>query len=110
MTYAATLAVGLVLGVLGTWWVVREEIRYLRRELTTATDRLIHARLERGAEVPPRPIETPPPPPLPPELQEIVNQWESPESRMNEEIRIRGLMERGYSTLAILKHYENQHP
>jgi hypothetical protein len=111
VTLAAAVLVGLIAGALGAWFVQQGELRYLRRELSVAQDRLLHAWREDKATIPPRPPEQlPPPPPLPPDLQEVVDDWEDPESRAVQESQIRQMMDAGWKTMAILKHLENQHP
>ena len=103
MIYA--LAAGLILGTLGTWFVQRDELRFLRKELALATDRLAHARIERGAEIPPRPVEVEPVRPLPPALVDCVTQWDTAESRAVEEAKIRQWLAEGWGQDAILRQY-----
>jgi hypothetical protein len=109
MIPAASLLVGLCLGALGVWWLQRQELVYLRAELKVATDRLVHAWKE-GAVISPRPVETVPVAPLPPELLDAVNEWESPESRLAEEAAFREKLAHGWGVKAILKERENNHP
>lgn len=103
MIYA--LVAGLIIGAALTWFVHRDELEYLRRELAQATDRLAHARIEKGAEIAPRPVEYEPPEPLPAELQQIVNEWEDPESRAVTESKIRGWIAEGWGNEAILRQF-----
>lgn len=77
------------------WWAAklegRENVGWLRRELAVANDRL-HAAWKDGAVIPPRPSEPlPPPPALPPALQEVVDEWEDPSVRADVEARLRHL-------------------
>lgn len=110
MIPALCLLAGLLAGALGTWWVHRGELAYLRSELTMAQDRLLGAWHAKAA-IPPRPTEPEPPPePLPIDLQEMVDEWESPESRATMEAKIRGRMAQGWGVQAILRQAENEHP
>jgi hypothetical protein len=84
---------------------LQSELAYYRTELATAQDRLVHAWREDKAIIPARPVKVEPPKPLPPELQDAVNEWESPETRANQESYVRGLyFEKGWGVPAILKH------
>jgi len=90
---------------------LQRELVYYRTELATAQDRLVHAHLEDRALIPPRPVETEPPKPLPPELAETVAEWESPEARQAMETKLRTMyFDRGWGVQAILKSLENEHP
>lgn len=111
MSLVACLLAGLLLGALGTWWLQRAELIYLRTELRLAQDRLLAAWRDDRAIIPPRPEVIEPPKPLPPELVELVAEWESPEARQAMESKLRGLyFDRGWGVQAILKQQENEHP
>jgi hypothetical protein len=99
------LAAGLIIGALLTWLVHRDELTYLRSELRVAHAQIAHAVMADGAVIPPRAEEVEPPKPLPGPLVEIVNEWESAESRMVEEHRIRGWLAEGWGVGAILRQY-----
>lgn len=86
------------------------ELSYLRKELATAQDRLVHAWREPGVTIPPRPIEVKPVEKLAPALQECIDEWESPEARAAEEARIRKMLDSGWGVQAILRERENLHP
>lgn len=103
-------ALGLLLGA-GLVWLSRDrEMAYLRTELATAHDRLLHAWKE-GAVIPPRPTEIEPPPKLPGELQAVVDEWESAEARQAMELKLRRMhFEQGQGVQAILRTLENEHP
>ena len=103
MIYA--LVAGLILGCVGTWFVHRDELKYLRTELRAAQDRITGAVFSGEAIVPPRAEEPVEIEPLPSELMECVNQWESPESRALEEHKIRGWLAEGWGNEAILRQY-----
>jgi len=107
---AAALLVGLLAGALGTWWVQRTEIRYLRDELRVAQDRLLHAWHDKAI-IPPRPQEVKPPEPLPPELMDLVKDFESPEGQAAMEAKLRSMhFGQGRSVGAILRQMEDEHP
>lgn len=111
MVTSSALLLGLLLGGLGVWFLQRQELAYLRAELRIAQDRLLHAWRDDRAVIPPRPVEVEPQKPLPPELQELVNEWESPQARADLETRLRGLyFDKGWGVQAILKQQENEHP
>lgn len=111
MTPALCLLVGLLLGASGCWWLQRAEIRYLRDELRIASDRLLHAWRDDKAVIPPRPVPVEPPKPLPPELADMVAEWESPEAQAAMETKLRGLyFDRGWGVQAILRQAEDEHP
>lgn len=102
-------ATGAMLGAVSVWLLREREMHFLRTELTMASDRLLHAWKD-GATIPPRPVEVAPPPPLPPQLMELVTEWESPEARATMEAKLRGLyFDRGWGVTAILKQQENEH-
>ena len=103
MIYA--LVGGIAFGCAITWFVHRDELKYLREELRSAQGQIAHAVMVDKAIIPPREVEIEPVPPLPPELQSVVDEWESPESRAVEESRIRGWMAEGYGPEAILRQY-----
>lgn len=87
-----------------------EERDRLRNELTIAQDRLLAAWND-GKIIPARPAEKlPPPPPLDPVLVEYISQFESEEGRQTAEEAVRSMEAHGMKPLAILKHFENQHP
>lgn len=111
MIYAIVLALGLAAGALGVWLLQREELTYLRKELAIAQDRLVHAWKE-GAVIAPRPAEPiKAPDPLPQELRDCVNEWESPEARAAEEAKLRDLyFTKGLNVLSILRLREENHP
>ena len=110
MVTALFLLLGLLAGAAGTWWVQRNELTYLRDELRVAQDRLLHA-WHKEAIIPPRPQEIEPVKPLPPELQAVVNDWDSPESRAAMDTKLRRLFfDQGQGIPAILKQLENEHP
>lgn len=75
-----------------------------RKELRLTQDRLYGAWKE-GMTIPPRPEDEPAAeiPPLPKELQALVDEWETPTVRMQVEDRIRRLQARGLDTPAIAK-------
>lgn len=99
------------LGAFAAHLTFRAEMQYLREENRIAQDRLLHAWRDDRAVIPPRPVEVEPQKPLPPELQELVNEWESPQSRADLETRLRGLyFDKGWGVQAILKQQENEHP
>lgn len=99
------LAVGLVIGAALAYFVGWDERRYLRAELRAAQDRIAGAVLTGQAVVPPRFDPMPEPEPLPSELQSIVQEWESPESRAVEEHKIRGWLAEGWGLKAIQRQY-----
>lgn len=105
MDYASTLAVGLIAGAVATWLVHRGELQYLREELKAAHAQIAHAVLQEGATIPPRIEEPEPLPPLSNALRDLVDQWESPESRAIEEAKIRQWQAEGYGEAAILRQY-----
>ena len=87
---------------------LQSELAYYRKELATAQDRLVHAWRDDKAVIPPRPVAVEPPKPLPPELQDAVNEWESPEARSAAEAQLRSLyFEKGWGVPAILRHLQN---
>lgn len=111
MVSLVALAVGLLLGALGVWLLREREMRYLREELKIAQDRLLHAWRDEKAIIPPRPTVIEPPKPLPPELMEMVAEWESPEAQATQEAKLRSLyFERGWGVQAILRAAEDEHP
>lgn len=90
--------------------VVTEERNRLRLELQIAQDRLLAAWTD-GKVIPSRPAEKlPPPPPLDPALLDYINQFESEEGRQTAEEAIRSMEAHGMKPMAILKHFENEHP
>jgi hypothetical protein len=99
MIYA--FAVGLVLGVTLTYYVHREEVRYLRHELRVAHAQIAHAVIHERAMVPARVEPVPEPEPLPGELRDIIDEWEDPESRAVQEARVRGWLAEGWGVPAI---------
>ncbi len=105
MELAATLAAGLALGALATWFLTRDERKYLRDELRVAHAQIAHAVIQEGAMVPPRFEEPEPLEPLSKELQAAIAQWESPGSRATEEAKIRHWQAEGYGEEAILRQY-----
>ena len=105
MELAVTLAIGLALGVLGTWLLQRDERKYLRDELKVAHAQIAHAVLSDGATIPPRFEEPEPVEPLSKGLQEAIDEWESPESRAVEEGKIRHDQAEGWGEEAILRQY-----
>lgn len=105
MEYAITLAVGLIVGALATWFIQRTEIRYLRDELKVAHAQIAHAVMKEGAEIPARYEEPEPLEPLDSEYQACITQWEDPESQAIEEAKIRGYIAEGYGKTAILRQY-----
>lgn len=92
--------------------VLREQLKIAREAEAVATDRLVHAwREDKSITIPPRPAEpVPPPDPLPSDLQAEVDQWESPESRLIVEQKIRVMLARGLAPPAILLALDNEHP
>lgn len=104
------VAIGFVLGAV-VWAPVfeylRRELAYYRKELATAQDRLVHAWRDDKAIIPPRPVEIRPPTPLPADLLEVVNEWESPETRAQVESQIREMYDKGHGVQAILMHMQN---
>lgn len=110
MTPALCLLLGLAAGAAGVWLLQREELTYLRKELAIAQDRLLHAWREDKAVIAPRPVDLQPIEKLPPELQECVDEWESPEARVAEESRLRARLGAGWGVQAILREREDQHP
>lgn len=93
-----------LLGAVSVATVAYPVWRSQRDELRIAQDRLYGAWKE-GHTIPPRPNEEPAPeiPPLPKELQALVDEWESPTVRLQVEDRIRRLMARGLDTPAVAK-------
>lgn len=88
---------------------LQSELAYYRKELATAQDRLVHAWRDDKAVIPPRPVVVEPPKALPPELQEVVDEWESPETRANAEQQLRVMyFDRGWGIPAILRHLQDQ--
>lgn len=110
--------VGLAVGAVACYYLQRPALEYLkaevkvaRREVQEATDRLLYSFKNENLVPAPRPIEAPPPPqPLPPVLQAEVNQWESPESRLAVEAKIRGMMQKGMEPTRILLELDREHP
>lgn len=108
---------GIGIGALLAWWAQRPVIVLLEQQLAqskkaeeTATDRLVHAWRE-GATIPPRPSPPPPPlEPLPPELQQELNDWEDGEHRAILEAQMRAGLAQGKSSVAILLELDNRHP
>lgn len=103
MIYA--LAGGLVLGVLLTWLVHRDELKYLRTELRVAQAQIAHAVIHQQAVIPPRTEEVEPLEPLSGALKEVIGQWEGAESQAVEEYKIRGYIAEGWGEAAILRQY-----
>jgi hypothetical protein len=118
MTPLLYVALGFVAGAVLVYLLERRvrayltsELAYYRKELATAQDRLVHAWREDRAVIPPRPVPVEPPKPLPPELRDAVNDWESPEARATAEANLRSLyFDKGWGVMAILRHLEDQHP
>lgn len=109
LAIVAVFCVGI--GAAGVWLLQRNELAYLRKELAIAQDRLLHAWRDDRATIPPRPVDLVPPEKLPPQLQECVAEWESPEARATEEAKLRSLyFEKGWKVDAILRWREDQHP
>ncbi len=105
MELAATLAIGLALGALATWFLTRDERKYLRDELRVAHAQIAHAVIHEGATVPPRFEEPEEVKPLSKALQATVDEWESPESRATKEAEIRHWLGQGWGEEAILRQY-----
>lgn len=80
----------------------------LKADLDTANDRL-YAAWQQGAQIPPRPAESAAPPqePLSPLMQGIVDQWSSPEGKLEAEKEIRAKLLTGMSEAAIFRESEN---
>lgn len=110
MDLVISLLVGLLLGAGGTWWLREREMGWLRKELTLATDRLAHAHIDKGALIPPRPVEVKPVEPLPTEIQELVNEWESLETRERMAAKYRAQLDEGRSIMSILRDAQDGHP
>lgn len=108
----------MVAGALASYWLQRPALEYLkgelkwaRSEIVNATDRLLYSWKQEGVVPAPRPVEPiPPPEPLPAVLQAEVNQWESPESRVAVEQKIRGMQARGWEPTKILLELDKAHP
>ena len=115
MTPLLSVALGFLVGAAMVYLMERpvrahlqSELAYYRQELVTAQDRLLHAWREDRAVIPPRPVAVELPKPLPPELQDAVNEWESAEGRAAAEANLRSLyFEKGWGVPAILKHLQN---
>lgn len=113
MTELALVLGGAAVGAAWTWIlreqtfrVLREQIVSLRTAEAQATDRLVGA-WQGGAQIPPRPVDVKPPEPLPPELLERVQEWESAETRAVVERKVREwYFERGWGVPAIVKHLD----
>lgn len=86
---------------------LKAELAHYRKQYDVATDRLVHAHLEERALIPPRPVEPKPILPLPPELQQIVDEWENPEVRANVAARIQRMLDEGRGVPAIMRSFEN---
>lgn len=107
---------GLLVGALlvaGAGWpllgYLRQELVYYRRELATAQDRLLYAWRDDKVVPAPRPIDAVPEKPLPPELMDVVNEWESPDARAAAEKQLRHLyFNREWGVQAILKHLQDE--
>ena len=86
----------IAIGAVGTWFLQRQEIRYLRSEHQKATDRLVAAWKD-GAVVPTReaiePVE--PTPDLSPGVRRFIEDFESAEGRATVEARARELQSMG---------------
>ena len=107
MDIAIALAVGLIIGAGGVWFVREREMWYLRKEASGATDRLVHAwRDDPNVVIPPRETEQVVLEALPPDLKREVDQWEDPVVRAETEATIRSLMGQGLGQAAILKTFE----
>ncbi len=105
MDLAITLALGLLGGMLYTWFIQRDERTYLRDELKAAHAQIAHAVIHESAEIPARTEEIEPMKPLSSRLAEVVTDWEDPESRAIEEGKIRNLLGQGWGEEAILRQY-----
>jgi hypothetical protein len=105
VTTAAAILAAFVVGYVLAWWGHREERTYLRDELRVAQAQIAHAVLVDRAVIPPRFEPVPEPEPLPSELQSIVQEWESLESRAVEEHKIRGWLAEGWGLKAIQRQY-----
>ena len=99
------LAAGLVTGYVLCYLGYYEERKFLRNELRVAHAQIAHAVVHDRAVIPQRIDPAPEPEPLPSELQALVEQWDSPESRAVEEHRIRGWLAEGYKIPAIQRQY-----
>ena len=105
MDLTITLGVGLVVGALATWFIGRDEKRYLRDELKVAHAQIAHAVIQEGAQIPAR-FEAPEPvEPLTAELMKCVEQWEGAENQVTEEAKIRQWLAEGRKTSSILRQY-----
>lgn len=109
MNLALLALFSLLLGAAAVWLLQREELTYLRSELRIAQDRLLHAWRDEKALIPPRPEEAPPPPPpIPPELQEYIDAWDSPDSKAATAALIRARLDQGMKPLAIMRELEER--
>jgi len=107
---AAVFLVGLAAGAAGCYVLQRPALEYLkaelnwaRAEIVSATDRLLYSWKNDGVTPAPRPLELGPlPDKLPSELQDVVDQWESPESRAAVDQRIRAMLSRGWDPVKII--------
>lgn len=97
---------GLVGGVLLGFALALPGLIYLTRELRIAQDRLLHA-WQAGTVIAPREpaataraIE-----PLTPALMALVTRWESTESQLIEEAKVRGLLANGWDEERIVRWY-----
>jgi len=104
MALVVVVAFGVGYGV--CWWARRDEALWLRRELRVAQDRLYGAWQDRAL-IPARgdePVVRDRVPALPDELRALVADWESPETRLEVEERVRGLhFGQGLSVSAVVR-------
>lgn len=100
---------GICTGLLLAYGFFYPIVRYLKRELREAQDRLYGA-WEQGKVIPPRsdePLEMALPP-LPPDLLAYVDEWESPDSRLAVEATIRTMQAKGMTPAQMHNHFATE--
>lgn len=95
----------LIIGAFGSWFIQRDERKYLRDELRVAHAQIAHAVIHDKAEIPARYEEPEPVQPLDSDYQACIKQWEGKENQITVEAEIRNYIGQGWGKVAILKQY-----